>query len=495
MPTDDPFCASRDRFEAVCSFLDGIEASSLTHGELEVRLQADVRDLVRQLYQDHLDLRALREERHSSVVDATGTRRTSVEAGHVRPLQTIFGEVSVSRLAYRRRGAVNLYLADAALNLPKELASHGLRELSAIESARGSFDEATAAITRATGVCCGKRQVEQLAARAAVDFEAFYEMASRESADDKDILVVSVDGKGIVMRPEALRPATATAAGKAAKKLKTRLSKGEKRNRKRVAEIGAVYDVAPVVRESTDIIGRDEAKERAPAPKAANKWLTASVVDDAATVISRVFDEAQRRDPEHERAWVALVDGAVHQIDCIKAEAKTRKVELHIVCDFIHVLEYLWKAAWCFFGEGDPAAEDFVADKALAVLDGNASIVAASIRRKATRLNLEPHARENADRCADYLLSKREYLDYPTALAAGWPIATGVIEGAVRHLVKDRLDLTGSRWGLNGAEAILKLRALRTNGDFEEYMKFHLGRERSRVHEVRFAGGAVPVAA
>jgi len=495
MPTDDPFCASRYRFEAVCSFLDGKDAGALTHGELEVRLQADVRDLVRQLYQDHLDLRAVREERQSCVVDANGTERMSVEAGHVRPLQTIFGEVSVCRLAYRRRGEVNLYPADAALNLPRELASHGLRELSAIESARGSFDEATEAITRATGVSSGKRQVEQLAARCAVDFEAFYEMASRESTDDKDILVVSVDGKGIVMRPEGLRPGTAKAAGRATKKLKTRLSRGEKRNRKRVAEIGAVYDVVPVVREATDIIGRDETKERAPAPKAANKWLTASVVDDAATVISRVFDEAQRRDPEHKRTWVALVDGAVHQIDCIKAEAKARKVTPHIVCDFIHVLEYLWKAAWCFFGEADPAAEDFVADKALAVLGGNASIVAASIRRKATWHNLDTHARENADRCADYLLAKREYLNYPTALASGWPIATGVIEGAVRHLVKDRLDLTGSRWGLNGAEAILKLRALRTNGDFEEYMRFHLGRERSRVHEVRFAGGVIPVAA
>jgi hypothetical protein len=495
MPSDDAFGASRHRFEAVCSFLDGEAARALTHGELEVRLTTDVRDLVRQLYQDHLDLRAAREERLCGVVDAEGTGRPSVEAGHLRALQTIFGEVSVTRLAYRRRGQVNLYPADAALNLPVELASHGLRELSAIESARGSFDEATEAIRRATGVSCGKRQVEQLAARCAVDFEAFYEAASRERTDDRDILALSVDGKGIVMRPDALRPATAKAARKATGKLKTRLSRGEKRNRKRVAEIGAVYDVTPVVRAPSDIIGGDEDRDKAPAPKAANKWLTASVVNDAASVISRVFDEAQRRDPEHRRTWVALVDGATHQIDCINAEAKARKVELHVVCDFVHVLEYLWKAAWCFFREGDPAAEAFVADKALAVLRGDASTVAASIRRKATWLGLDPGARDNADRCADYLLAKRDYLNYPRALEKGWPIATGVIEGACRHLVKDRLDLTGSRWGLNGAEAILKLRALRSNGDFGEYMRFHLGRERHRVHESRYAGGVTPVAA
>ena len=276
----------------------------------------------------------------------------------------------------------------------------------------------------------GKRQVEQLAARSAVDFEAFYENPSRTRAavTDGDVLVLSADGKGIVMRPEALRPATAKAAGKATAKLKTRLSKGEKRNRKRMAEVGAVYDATPIVRAPTDIIGRDDDTERTPAPKATNKWLTASVVDDAATVISQVFDEAARRDPRHQRTWVALVDGAKHQIERINAEAKARHVQVSIVCDFIHVLEYLWSSAWSFFAEGDPAAEAWVADKALAVLNGQASTVAASIRRKATCLGLDPRARLNTDRCADYLLAKRDYLDYPRALEQGWPIATGVIE-------------------------------------------------------------------
>jgi hypothetical protein len=238
MPTssaNDAFAASRGRFEQVCTFLGGEQAGSLTHGELETRLTVDVRELVRQLYQDHLDLRAAREQRLGEVVDVQGRGRGSVEAGHVRPLQTIFGEVDVTRLAYRRRGEQNLYPADAALNLPTELHSHGLRELAAIESARGSFQEATEAIRRATGLHCGKRQVEQLAARAAVDFEAFYQNTSGTTADTTDILAISADGKGIVMRPDALRPATAKAAGAATAKLKTRLSKGEKRNRKRIA--------------------------------------------------------------------------------------------------------------------------------------------------------------------------------------------------------------------------------------------------------------------
>lgn len=345
--TDAAFSASRDRFEQVCSFLADQEAGGLTHSELEARLSIDVRDLVRQLYQDHLDLRAAREQRLSNVVDAEGVGRGNIEADHVRPLQTIFGAVEVTRIAYRRRGERNLYPADAALNLPRELHSHGLRELSAVEASRGSFAEAREAIERASGVRLGKRQLEQLTVRAAADFEAFYSrpMRSPSTARQDDLLVLSADGKGIVMRPDALRPATAKAAGQATAKLATRLSKGEKRNRKRMAEVGAVYDLTPLARTAADIIGRDDQAPRPAAPKARNKWLTASVVDNAATVITSIFDEAQRRDPTHQRTWIALVDGAQHQIDCIQAEARTRQVTVTVVCDFVHVLEYLWSAA------------------------------------------------------------------------------------------------------------------------------------------------------
>jgi len=492
---DAAFDRSRERFESVVGFLHGSQAAGLTHSELETRLSVDARELIRVLYQDHMDLRTAREVRLPALTDAAGICRGAVERAHRRPLQTVFGAVNVDRLAYRHRGEANLYPADAALNIPTELHSHGLRELAAVESARGSFDDARSALRRATGVEIGKRQVEQLAGRAAVDFAAYYERPTRTPADDGDVLVLSADGKGIVMRSDALRPATAKAAAKATGKLKTRLSKGEKRNRKRMAEVGAVYDVTPAVRNPTDIIGSDPHAGKPPAPTAKNKWLTASVVDDAATVISQIFGEAQRRDPDHQRTWIAMVDGAKHQIDRIETEAKARQVEVHIVCDFVHVLEYIWSSAWSFFAEGDPAAEEWVAEKALAVLRGQASTVAAAIRRKATCLGLDARARENADNCADYLLAKRDYLDYSRALEQGWPIATGVIEGACRHLVKDRLDLTGSRWGLEGAEAILKLRALRSNGDFDDYWTFHLNKERQRVHQARYANGAIPRAA
>ena len=230
-------------------------------------------------------------------------------------------------------------------------------------------------------------------------------------------------------------------------------------------------------------------------PTATNKWLVASIEQDAASVIARVFDEADRRDPNHTRTWVALVDGNVHQIDRIQAEAKARKVNVAVVCDLVHVVEHLWKAAWSLHTEADPAAEQWVRRQGVAVLDGHALKVARAIRRQATKAGLSLAQRKGADEAADYLTNKAPYLDYPTALTNGWPIATGVIEGAGRHIVADRFDVTGARWGLAGAEAILKLLALRSNGDFETYWTWHLTQERQGVHQSRYLHGTVPRAA
>jgi hypothetical protein len=178
-----------------------------------------------------------------------------------------------------------------------------------------------------------------------------------------------------------------------------------------------------------------------------------------------------------------LVDGNRTQIEAIQAEANRRDITVHIVVDFIHVVEYLWKAAWSFFYTGDPAAETWVAEQSHAILEGKAAQVAASIRRRATRFGYSATERAGADTCADYLTAKKPYLAYHTALASGWPIATGVIEGACRHLVKDRMDITGARWGLDSAEAILRLRALISNGDFDEYWAFHLRQEHQRIYQ------------
>ena len=489
------FAGSWECFEEIVGWLRGPDTAAVTHADLEDQLDCRGRELLRRMLQDHLSLRSETESRLEAVLDSDAVAHGAVETGHVRPLATIFGEVNVTRVAYRHRGHPNLYPADGVLNLPVERHSHGLRRLAAIEASRGSFAEAGEAVGRATGTHVAKRQAETLTRASAVDVEEFYATRAQPAAATSDVLVISADGKGIVMRPDSLRPATAKAAAAANNKLECRLSKGEKRNRKRLAEVGAVYDLAPVARTPADVLASKAGEVPPPAPKATAKWVTASVVEDAAAVIGAVFDEAERRDPTHSRRWVALVDGNNHQIDRINTEAEARGVDVAIVIDLIHVLEYLWGAVWCFIAEGDTAAEAWVANRALAVLEGNARDVAAGIRRRASTERLSKQKRLKADACAKYLTNKADHLDYPTALAAGWPVASGVIEGTCRYLVADRMDITGARWSVEGAEAVLKLRAVRANNDFNDYWKFHLNKERHRVHQDRYANEKIPIAA
>ena len=287
------------------------------------------------------------------------------------------------------------------------------------------------------------------------------------------------------MRPGALRPATAKAAARQGR-MRTRLAAGEKPNRKRMATLTCVYDAEPAPRRPHDIIappgGRNGSRTLRPRPKARAKWLAGSVEHDPASMIAAAFSEADARDPHHQRTWVVLVDGAEHQLDLIRAGAQRRGVTIHVVIDLIHVLEYIWKAAWSLHAAGDPAAEDWVAVKALAVLAGDSARAAAEITAQADAAGLTGTQRAGADACVRYLTSKHDYLRYDQALAAGWPIATGVIEGACRHLIGDRLDITGARWGLQGAEAVLTLRAVIANGDFDQYWRYHLAREHQRLY-------------
>jgi hypothetical protein len=261
--------------------------------------------------------------------------------------------------------------------------------------------------------------------------------------------------------------------------------------------VGAVYDITPAPRSPLDILPASAGQRASarPGPAACGKWLTASITASAAAVIGQAFAEAARRDPARARTWIALADGDNHQIRRLRAGAAACGVSITIIIDFIHVLEYLWKAAGCLHHDGDPAAGTWVRGHAYTILCGDPVRAAAQIRQAATAAGLGKARRAPADTCANYLISKSPYLDYPRALASGWPIATGIIEGACRHLVKDRMDITGARWGLHGAEAILKLRALHANGDFDEYWRHHQQQERQRNHQARYPNGTIPDAA
>jgi hypothetical protein len=287
------------------------------------------------------------------------------------------------------------------------------------------------------------------------------------------------------MRPEDLREATRKAASRAQRQRKTRLSPGEKRQRQRMATVASVSTVAPYVRRPEAIMSPSD--DEAPRPKVATKRVGASVEREAEAMIDDLFAEALQRDPTQQRPWVGLVDGEPHQLARGQAAAARYQVSGTIVMDFIHVLPYLWDAARRCSPRESQQAEEWVQERVLKVLHGHIAEVAAGMRRSATLRGLSAKRREAVDTCADYMLNRQSFLRYDIFLAQGFPIATGVIEGACRHLLNDRMDLTGARWRLKRAEAVLKLRSLRSSGDFEAYWVFHKQQELRRNHVSRYA--------
>jgi hypothetical protein len=462
------------------------------HSDVEKLIREHTLEVARSLLQAHLDYRAA----HEQVVEvrgADGTSRKQTRAA-TRKLETLFGEVTVSRRLYQAEGVAGLAPMDAALNLPAEHYSHGLRRLVAEESAQSSFDEVVERISRLTGADVPKRQVEELAVRSARDFDAFYAERAVTAEATSDLLILSFDGKGIAMRHEDLRPTTRAAAEATPRRMHTRLAPGEKRNRKRMATVAAIYTLAPWPRTPADVLHTlrsENVKDKRPRPVAKRVW--ASLEHSSQRVINDAFAEALRRDPERSRRWIVLVDGQQDQIRRCKRAARKVGVQITLVLDIIHVLEYLWRAGHVFHAEGSEAAETWVRQRLFALLQGrSAGAVAKSIRQMAERRSLSPKAVKAVDRCAGYLVKHTRWLHYDRALADGLPIATGVIEGTCRYLIQDRMGRTGARWSLAGAEAILRLRALRASGDFDTYWAFHLDKERQRVHLDRYAERMAP---
>jgi hypothetical protein len=477
------------------------------------------RELLRAVLQYGLDAGAGAEVRLPGVTGADGVTRTRAEQGHGRGIVTTLGEVEVRRIGYRAgvKGVPALFPRDAVLNLPPREYSWPLQQLVMRFTRSGAYELAQELIEAAIGIRIGKRQLQQITAEAAADAPGFYpglaqeqdqqeqdqdqdqrdqeqrdqeqrdqEQRDQEQRDQEQVmpLVLSADGKGVAMRPESRRNRT-KAPGKRVQMFQHRAGIGEK-GHKRMAETGAVFDIAPVPRTPEQVMapappgGKD-------APVALNRWYTIDIAAGRASTVSDVFDQAERRDPGHTRTWIALVDGDNYQIALFQDQAARRGIKVTIVIDFIHVLEYLWKAGWCFHQPRDPAIEDWVRTQALDILNGRTAQVTARIRQLAE--DHPPAGTEHAKnirKVLHYLDAKQPCLDYPTALQNGWPIATGLIEGACRHLVQDRMGITGARWSTDGAQAILWLRAIQANNDDDTYWNHHISKEHQRNHLSRY---------
>jgi hypothetical protein len=468
-----------EQFAGLLSWAAG-ESRFMDHGEREEVIGKEGRELQRRLLEATFALDSAREERpEAPVISAAGIRHGTVETGHERGVASVFGPVRVSRMACRNRREPSLYPADARWILPEDPYSLGTRALAAYHLAVSGFGQAQEVIEARTGVRVGRAQLTGLAEDLAAWTDDFYEERARDAEEDlpdTDVIMMQGDGKGIAMRPEHRK-----GAGKA---------DSARPGIKKMAEIVAVADFTPAVREPEDIAAPPARRKAHPGPVARGKWVSASITESIEDMIASAFGEADRRDPQRVRQRVFLVDGNKQQITAIGAQAEERGLKVPVLIDYIHVSGYLGKAAAALHPSDPIAAGQWADGQLLRVLHGRAKAVAATLASVAAKTRANPRTRHpgltDVDKAVTYLTNNHKHMRYDKALAKGWPIATGMIEGACRFVIEDRFGITGARWSPDGAEVILKLRAVVVNGDLDAYMNYYKERYRSEHHLARY---------
>jgi hypothetical protein len=391
----------------------------------------------------------------------------------VRSLLTLVGEVELTRIGYGAPGRDSVHPLDAALRLPQRCYSYELQRRLVRLAVCGPFDEAVSILAELTGMQIPKRSAEQILIDTAADFEAFYQRRAEAAPvlDDTDIVVGAIDCKGIPM----VKPEGAVKV--------VRRGKGEKANKKKMATVAAVFSQPPRVRTPQEVLDSlfrttDSPSPKQRHPRPTNKRVWASLVSGKDDFIADVRAEMDRRDPGQAHTWVMVTDGE----RALQRRVAASFQGVTLVLDLLHVTEKIWRAAHALHPEGSPEATAFVRERAARVLNGQVSQVVKGLRQIVTKRHLTGNKANTLRSVADYLYANRSRMAYNLYLANGWPIASGTVEGACKTLVRDRFERSGMRWCPDGAEAMLKTRAVYLSGDLDEYWTMHVELDQQRLY-------------
>ena len=476
----------RAQFEAIVTNLTSEEAQTVSADTMERRLLSQVLALGRALFALFLARRAAATD-GAVDRDPAGVERPYHDA-RTRGYLSIFGRVAFTRPYFYRQGEGGRAPVDDLLSLPPTVYSDLVRETAEELGVGEAYHKGLDVLRRLLGLALSTRTLQEQVAEDAPAVEAFY--AQEEPplpAEEAAILVLQADGKGVPI----VRPSKATAGTPPPR----RLGKGQKRGGKKEATLTAIYTIAPAVRTPEAVVeslfrdpaqaaGGDADRAAREGPRHKRLWVTLAGKDAA---LAEAAARVARRDGTHITHRVALTDGS---------QALQERVQRHfptftLVLDLIHVTEYLWKAANALHGETDPRRTAWVKTRTLRLLRSQSAAVVADLRHLAQATVCPRRARTVLTKVAAYLERNAPYMDYAAYLARGWPIATGVIEGACRHLVKDRCELSGMRWTIAGAEALLHLRAVHENGDWDAYHAFRRRQRHQRLYAVPYPDEAV----
>jgi hypothetical protein len=448
----------REEVENLIELVSGEGAQDSTAYQMERQLLWKMLEVGRQLMQLFFAMRAASEPRVQRL-EVAGESYRYVGA-RVRGYVAIFGKVEVKRACYWHRGQGSQYPLDEALSLPDRSYSEWVQEIVEELSVCIPYEEAVGLLGKWFGLNIPKRSTVQLTGEHAAAVPSYYEQqpAPKPEADDR-ILAVLADGKGIPMNRQDSPPP------------QSRRGKGRKKTAKREATVTAIYTIAPYKRKAEDIIQallpteNAHQASRRPAPTTKQVFGT---LDGKAAAFEHLAQQVAKRQTGQVSDRIALTDGS----RALQLKVEEYLPDFTLILDIIHVTEYLWEAANTLLGETHPGRGQWVEDALRCLLENDHQTLFLHLDYQRSAPGLAQRKVKTLTKVLNYLHRNRPYMNYCSYLSQGWPIGTGIIEGACRHLVKDRFEQAGMRWSLSGAQSMLDLRAVQLNGDWDDFQGF-----------------------
>lgn len=478
MAQEQAFLKSREQLQAIETFVE--EASSA--GE---RIDLVERELFSQLLllgRTMLEgfVAAQGEGDAGPTLEQEGRTLHRSEEPHQRRYLSIFGELSIRRWVYAEREGQKIEAAplDARLSLPADEFSYVLEDWQQRLCVKESFHEGVTSLRTLLGVAPSERAAEQMNQRIAQYAARFHlHRGTPPPKEEGELLVATADGKGVPMRRPLL---DCVRSG-------PRRGKGEKANKKQMAYVGAVYSIDRYRRTADDVLDEVQRRERRkdrPAPQHKRVWAEMTCVQEGESCSGRVqlFAElavaCHERDPQQRKTLICLLDGEA-ALWTMQDQWLGRSVG---VLDIFHVLERLWLVAHSLHPEKSHAAEAYVSHHLRMLLEGQVGYVIGNFKRLINEDKVRGSQRKTVQAVITYYENNREHMRYDEYLAQGYPIGSGVAEGACRHLVKDRLEQTGMRWTVNGAQAMLHTRAIYLNEQWDDLLEYRIQTEQATLY-------------
>jgi hypothetical protein len=478
MTKEQAFLKARELLQAIEAYVEEASAADARIDQVERELFSQLLLVGRTMLEAFVAAQG--EGDAGPTLEQEGRTLRRSEDPHARRYLSIFGELSIRRWVYAEREGRKIEAAplDARLGLPADEFSYVLEDWLQRLCVKESFHEGVTSLRTLLGIAPSERAAEQMNQRLAESAARLHlHHGTPPPAEEGELLVATADGKGVPMRRPLLERVRSG----------PRRGKGEKANKKQMAYVGAVYSIDRYRRTADDVLDevqRRERREERPIPQHKRVWAEMTHVrnGESSSGCRQLFAEMTvaclERDPNQRKTLVCLLDG---EAGLWSMQGQWLDWSVGIL-DLFHVLERLWLVAHCLHPEKSRGAEAYVAHHLRMLLEGKVGYVIGNFKRLLHENKVCGSQRKTVQAVITYYENNRAHMRYDEYLAAGYPIGSGVAEGACRHLVKDRLEQTGMRWTVNGAQAMLHTRAVYLNGQWDELLEYHIQTEQTALY-------------